>query len=140
MSLNLANCPKCGKLYAKNIRNLCPACVKEIEDLFQSCIDYLRKHRKCTLAELSEGAGVTKGMIANFIREGRISIGDFPNLTYECEVCGTNIREGHLCESCRVRLNKDLQNIKEDERKAALRQNFQQQYGGFLKDRDLSDE
>ncbi|WP_274362502.1 TIGR03826 family flagellar region protein [Paenibacillus thermotolerans] len=132
MGLGIANCPKCGKIYAKNPRNMCPDCYKQIEDQFAKCVKYLRENRRCSLKELSDGTGVSTSMISNFIREGRISIAEFPNMSYDCEVCGAAIREGHLCEACRTKLSRDLQNMKEIERKRAA----QPQPGfGFLKDR-----
>lgn len=132
MTLSVANCPKCGKLYAKNPKNICPDCYKQIEDQFQKCLKFLRENRKCTLRELSEATGVSMGTITGFIREGRISIAEYMNMSYECEVCGTQIREGHICDSCRAKLSRDLQNMKEDE----LRRTQQPQQGsGFLKDR-----
>ncbi len=131
MSLNIANCPKCGKLYARNAKNMCPDCFKQIEDQYRKCLLFLRENRKCTLSELSDGTGVGTNTITNFIREGRISIAEYQNMSYKCEVCGASIREGHICESCRQRLSKDVQNLREDERRRIDRQ----QGDGFLKDR-----
>jgi ribosome-binding protein aMBF1 (putative translation factor) len=66
--------------------------------------------------------------ITKFIREGRISIKDAPNMGFPCEVCGTNIREGSICESCRSKLAKDMSNSQED---AARRQErLQQEHKG----------
>lgn len=59
--------------------------------------------------ELSEETKVSPRQITQFIREGRISIYQAPNLTYDCEVCGNPIREGHMCESCRNRLVRQIQ-------------------------------
>lgn len=134
MSLNVTNCPKCGRLMAKGIRLLCPNCHQELEAQYEKCLKYLRENRKCTLAELSEATGVTTAQITKFIREGRISIAEFSNMAYECEVCGTSIREGNLCDSCRSRLVKDVNNMREDEQR---RENRQAQRGtGYLKDLD----
>jgi len=133
MTLNVTNCPKCGRLMQKGIRSVCPICYKEIEDQYEKCLKYLRENRKCTLGELSEATGVSTAQITKFIREGRISISELVNMSYECEVCGSSIRDSKLCESCRNRLVKDVSNLKQDE----LRRS-QQQAGlsaGFLKDK-----
>ncbi|WP_338043631.1 flagellar protein [Paenibacillus hamazuiensis] len=81
------------------------------------CINYLREFRECTLQELSEATEVPIRQITRFIREGRISIKNNPNMSLICEVCSTPIREGLMCESCRARLAKDASNLAEDERR-----------------------
>lgn len=117
MALNIANCPKCGKIFAKGIHNICPACVKQIEEEYEVCLKYLRDNRGATIADLSESTKVSIRQITKFIREGRISLLDAPNLTYPCEMCGILIREGHICEGCRKRLAKDVDVAKEEERR-----------------------
>ncbi|GIO33288.1 MULTISPECIES: TIGR03826 family flagellar region protein [Paenibacillus] len=106
--MNLANCPRCGKLFAANFRDICPSCIKDIEHEYEICVQYLREERGATIQELSEATGVSVKQITRFIREGRISVMNAPNLMYPCEVCGTLIREGHMCDSCRTRLTKEL--------------------------------
>ena len=113
--MNLGNCPRCGKLFAMNFRDICPDCSKAIEGEYQKCSDYLREHRGATMTELSEVTSVTIRQITKFIREGRISVIDAPNLSYPCEVCGTTfIQESNMCPSCRTRLTKELnQSVKD---------------------------
>jgi len=133
MTLNVTNCPKCGRLMQKGIRSVCPVCHQEVEAQYEKCLKYLRDNRKCTLGELSEATGVTTAQITKFIREGRISIAELVNMSYECEVCGTAIRDGHLCEPCRSRLVKDVKGMREDELRRAQQQ--ANKTGGFLKDK-----
>jgi flagellar operon protein (TIGR03826 family) len=115
MSLNVANCPSCGRVYVKNLQNLCPNCLKGIELQYEKCLKFLKENRGCTITELSEGTEVSVRQITKFIREGRISIKGNLNITYECEVCGTAIREQTICEPCRSRLAKESSQLKEDE-------------------------
>ncbi|WP_281883063.1 TIGR03826 family flagellar region protein [Paenibacillus sp. YYML68] len=117
MSLNVANCHRCGKVFMKNSYGVCPNCVKDIERMYQKCLDYLREHRQCTLQELSDETEVPVSQITKFIREGRISIKHNPNMSLSCEVCGESTREGTICEACRTRLAKDVNNLQEDEQK-----------------------
>lgn len=113
--MNLGNCPRCGKLYALNFRDMCSDCVKDIEVEYQECAEFLRESKGATIHEVSEATGVTIRQITKFIREGRISIENAPNLSYPCEVCGILIREGNMCESCRTRLTKELRSVAMDE-------------------------
>lgn len=108
--MNLDNCPRCGRLFVKNIMELCQPCVKELEHQYEICVEYLRKNRGTTIQELSDATEISIKEITRFIREGRISIANAPNMMLPCEVCGTLIREGHMCDSCRSRLTKELAN------------------------------
>ncbi len=108
MGMNLANCPRCGRLFANNFRDICPSCIKEIEEEYEKCLKYLREEKLATIQDVSDGTGVSIRQITKFIREGRISIANNPNLMYPCEVCGVLIREGNMCDSCRSRLTRDL--------------------------------
>ena len=113
--MNLGNCPRCGKLYALNFRDMCSDCLKGIEVEYQDCAQYLRESKGATIHEVSEATGVSIRQITKFIREGRISIANAPNLSYPCEVCGTLIRESNMCESCRTRLTKELRSAAVDD-------------------------
>lgn len=111
MTLNVRNCPRCGKVFAKTIHDVCPACIKNIEDEYQACLNYLRENKGCTIGELSDETGVTIRQITKFIREGRISLMDAPNMSYPCESCGVLIREHTMCQECRNKLVKDVKNV-----------------------------
>lgn len=115
--MGLDNCPRCGKLYATNFRDVCPACIKDIDEEYRLCSEYLRKHKGASIHEVSEETSVSIKQITKFIREGRISLVGAPNLAYPCEVCGTLIRENTMCLNCRSRLVHDI-NHTPDQRKA----------------------
>ncbi|MCG7407993.1 flagellar protein [Paenibacillus sp. ACRRX] len=112
--MELSNCYRCGKLFAKAYRNICQDCARDIEAEYTRCADYLRENRQATMIELSDETGVGTRQITQFIREGRISVANMPNLAYPCEVCGEFIRDGHMCENCRRRLMSDLERVKQD--------------------------
>lgn len=109
--MNLANCPRCGKLFAKGIRDVCPACVREIDKQYESCANYLRENRGASITELSDATEVSIKQITKFIREGRISLMDAPNLAYPCESCGVLIQTNNLCDNCRKRLINGSKNL-----------------------------
>ena len=113
--MNLGNCPRCGRLYAMGFRDICVDCVKEIEAEYKSCADYLRETRGASMQEVADATGVAVRQIIKFIREGRISIADAPNMSYPCEVCGIPIRENNMCDSCRARLTKELKSATQDD-------------------------
>ena len=117
--MNVGNCPRCGKLFAKGIRDVCPACLRDIDQEYQRCAEYLRENKGAIITELSDATGVSIRQITKFIREGRISIVNAPNLSYPCESCGTLIRDNHLCDECRIRLTKAARDIKAEVSKVA---------------------
>lgn len=108
MGINLENCPRCGRLFANNFRDICPSCIKEIEEEYEKCLKYLREEKTATIQEVHEATGVSIRQITKFIKEGRISVANNPNMMYPCEVCGVLIREGNMCDSCRTRLTRDF--------------------------------
>ncbi|MGU3471509.1 TIGR03826 family flagellar region protein [Paenibacillus sp. D51F] len=112
---NLDNCPRCGRLFAKNFRDVCPQCIRDIDHEYELCSDYLRKNRGTAINELSDMTGVSIRQITKFIKDGRISLMDAPNLSYPCESCGILIREDHMCDSCRARLKNDVRRMKSAE-------------------------
>ncbi len=122
--MNVENCPRCGKIFAKNFRDVCPNCIREIDKEYETCANFLRKNKGATIIELSDETGVSIKQITKFIREGRISMINAPNLSYPCESCGTLIRDSHICDSCRSRLDKEKRNMLEDiaNKDARLRQ------------------
>jgi flagellar operon protein (TIGR03826 family) len=117
MSLNVENCQRCGKVYVKNNYGMCGNCIKDINSQYEKCLKYLREYRTSTINELSEATEVSHKQITKFIREGRISIKGNPNMAYECEICGTGIRDHTICEACRAKLAKDTSNMYEDEKR-----------------------
>ncbi|MBP3966764.1 MULTISPECIES: TIGR03826 family flagellar region protein [Paenibacillus] len=112
--MDLGNCPRCGKLYAKNFRDVCPNCIKQIDNEYTVCSDYLRKNKGTTINELSDATSVSIKQITKFIREGRISLVGAPNLMYPCEMCGILIRENNKCDSCRAKLLKEVSKAKHE--------------------------
>ncbi len=115
MALNIANCPRCGRVFAKGVREVCHACFDEIEAEYGLCTEFLRDNKGATISELSDETGVSIRQITRFIKEGRISLYNAPNLSYPCESCGALIREGNLCDVCRARITSGVRQVQEDD-------------------------
>lgn len=108
MQVKLEYCPRCDKLFAKGFNDICQACIKEIDQEYERCAEYLKKNRGLTMQQLSEATEVSVRQITRFVREGRISISSLPNMSYGCDTCGVPIREGHMCINCKQRLASDI--------------------------------
>lgn len=109
--MNLSYCPRCGKLFARGIRDVCGNCLQEIEKEYEACVAFLKENKGATIQKVSEETGVTIKQITKFVREGRISTANAPNMTVPCEACGLPIREGVMCDSCRAKLQRDVRNL-----------------------------
>lgn len=108
--MDLTNCPRCGKLFNKNFRDVCNNCHLELEKDYERCSDHLRMNRGMDIQQLSDEMEISIKQITKWIREGRISLLNAPNMSYPCESCGTLIRDSHLCDSCKKRLQRDVKN------------------------------
>lgn len=106
----LANCVRCDALFVQSTRDVCPKCYQEIEKDYEKCSHFLRKreNRGSTMQQLSEATGVSVKQITRFIREGRISIANLPNLGYPCENCGEPIQKGTFCDNCARGLKREI--------------------------------
>lgn len=98
----LANCTICGKLYLKDHTDYCLDCYKDMEREFKIITDFLKieENRFASIEEISAFTDVAEKRIADFIRDGRIYVEDYPNLGYGCAHCGTLIKRQMLCASC----------------------------------------
>ncbi len=135
MSMNVANCSRCGKIFVKGFAEFCPNCMKDLEQQYDKCLNYLRKNKGVNIHELSQETGVSVKQITKFIKDGRISIMHAPNMSYSCEVCGTAIRENTMCEPCRMKLVKDVRNTSEDERREEERRQQENRVTFNIQDR-----
>lgn len=114
--MNLSNCPECGKLYVRTRIDMCPDCVKKIEEDIGKAIAFMRSHPKSTISELSEATGLSIKRITKFILKKRIHLEDFPNLEYPCERCGTMIRSNRVCNDCYLNITSLVQSFKNKDR------------------------
>ncbi|UOE93811.1 TIGR03826 family flagellar region protein [Alkalihalobacillus sp. LMS39] len=107
---NIENCPKCGNVFVKAFRSVCDKCHKEVEVMFQTVYTYIRKkeNRMASVVEITQATEVEGEYIYQFIREGRLKVNHFPNLSYPCSTCGTMIKEGKICAGCKKSINDGL--------------------------------
>ena len=119
----LGNCKSCGRLFNIIHRDICPVCVKDEEEKFYTIRNFLKGNRGATTYEVQEATGIELKLIIKFIREGRLSTMNSPNMTFPCESCGVGITEGRFCKPCKDRLQKGLETTKEELRSSAQENN-----------------
>lgn len=115
---DLLNCPRCNKIFVKNFRDVCPDCYKQEEEDFQAVYQFVRKkeNRMASILEVEEATEVEQALIYKFIKQGRISLHSFPNLSYPCEACDTMIREGRICSVCKGNITGGLDRLESEKR------------------------
>lgn len=121
---NLSNCSRCGKVFAKTIRDVCPDCYREEEEAFKIVYRFLsqRKNREATLDEIVKATDVDEELIIKFIKENRLRSSQFPKLAYPCERCGVDIVEGRLCHNCSQDIINQVERHEELEARERARQ------------------
>ncbi len=103
--MDMQNCPKCGRLFAKVSSKICPICEKEEEAIFQKVKAYLDENPGCIMAELLEATGVSAKKVLRYLREGRLVVSKGMENVLACESCGEPIVTGRFCDKCIVKLN-----------------------------------
>lgn len=114
---NLKNCKRCGKLFVKVNKDICPDCVKQEEEEFTAVKEYLDKNPNATISNVSEETGVSEKMIRKFIEDGRLLTTKYSAVGVECKRCGKEISKGRYCEECQVELQKQLGALNQDKPK-----------------------
>jgi len=134
--MNIDNCPRCGKVFVKGFNDVCPACMRKIDKEYETCANFLRENKGASITVLSDETGVSIKQITKFIREGRISLMDAPNLSYPCESCGILIQSNNLCDSCRTRLINASKNLFHEESDAHVKKLSEELYKGINQYKD----
>lgn len=112
--MDVRNCKQCGRLYnyvGGAYRNLCPECIKYVEDKFAEVKAYIQDNVNASINEVSRECKVSTKQIEQWIREERLAFSDDSAVGIACEVCGKTIKTGRYCNVCRNTIVNDLSNI-----------------------------
>ena len=77
--MDVRNCRQCGKLYnyiGGSYRNLCPSCIKQLEDKFVEIKEYIRDNKVASISEISDKFEVSTKQIEQWVREERLCFAD----------------------------------------------------------------
>ncbi|OCT12467.1 hypothetical protein A8709_32085 [Paenibacillus pectinilyticus] len=111
--LMVANCPRCGKVFQRNLRNQCSKCSTSLDDQFKHSLDFLRRNYRSTNEQLCEATGISPIQLHGWVKAGKLLLSDYPNLNYPCASCSEPIREHKLCAACSTRISRDIKQLNE---------------------------
>ena len=107
--MNVTNCRGCGRLYnVINNSRLCPQCIQGLEDKFQQVKKYLDEYPNASVDAISQDNDVSVKQIKQWVREERLIFAEGASVGIECEQCGTQIRTGRFCDSCKFKISNNL--------------------------------
>lgn len=112
--MEVRNCKGCGRLFnfiGGSYKNLCPDCIRKLEDKFQEVKEYIDEHHTATMSQISEDCDVSTKQIEQWVREERLVFSPDSPIGIACEVCGTTIRSGRYCESCKTTMANNLNSM-----------------------------
>ena len=107
--MDISNCRGCGRLFnVINNTRLCPQCVQALEDKFQQVKEYLREKPNSSIDAVAQDNNVSVKQIRQWVREERLTFSEESLVGIECEQCGTQIRTGRYCDSCKMKISNNL--------------------------------
>ncbi|HHT96594.1 MAG TPA: flagellar protein [Clostridiales bacterium] len=108
--MDVRNCKSCGRIFNYlSGAPLCPGCLKILEDKFDKVKEFVYKNPNVGISEVAEAGEVSVSQINQWIRDERLSFSENSDIGIDCESCGTTIRTGRFCKSCKNGLTRDLQ-------------------------------
>ncbi len=125
--MELVNCARCGKVFARVGKNICPDCLAEEEETFKKVREFIEENPGLTVHEVAEKCAVAPKKIYGFLKEGRLQRQKFnaSETKWRCESCGAYITSGRLCQNCQKILKDEMlahenEKLKPDARKKTI--------------------
>jgi flagellar operon protein (TIGR03826 family) len=109
--MEMVNCPKCGKVFAKMSDPICESCLKKEEVMFDKVVDFLKEFPDSSLHEVATATDVSVKKIMRYIKEGRIEITAGMKGELRCAYCGKPIRTGRFCDKCIVGITSEVKEM-----------------------------
>ena len=103
--MEMANCRRCRKLFARTSDPICDDCKKADELQFEEVKKYLRDNPGATLAQISDATGMPMKKLMAYLREGRLEVASGELV---CRQCGVEISSGNFCNKCAAKMGQQL--------------------------------
>lgn len=106
----IVNCKRCGRIFQKSTRDICPSCISEQHELVETIRTYLKQNLTATITDVVRDTDVPLEIILDFIDDGLLIFVDNSNISFECSHCGGLSNEGRVCTKCKNELIHELAN------------------------------
>lgn len=115
-------CGKCGGvLVYKGLGEFrCEECGESEYDDYGKVRDYLEKHKGANVADISMETGVSRKSIRQMVKENRFEVIENRGGFLRCEICGIEIKSGHLCPKCEDAFHKNVEAEARNERQRKM--------------------
>lgn len=99
---NTKRCAFCGERmeYISLGEYRCPACHRVERDDYGKVRAYIDEHGPSGAPEIEEATGVSREIVDELLRRGKLEIVNGPSGYLRCEICGADIRYGKICAKC----------------------------------------
>lgn len=94
--MGLENCTRCGRVFNRITRDVCPECVADEDRTYKRITAYLHEHPESSVAEVARATETEESRVLEFVRAGRLAL----KSGVACERCGEPITTGRLCDRC----------------------------------------
>lgn len=113
--MEVRNCKNCGKLYNyMGGAPICQSCINALEEKYTEVKKYIYDNPGASIHQVAEENDVTTNQIQKWIREERLTFAEGSGVGIDCERCGTSIRTGRFCKSCKDKMANNLGRLYEE--------------------------
>lgn len=99
----LSNCARCGSLFSKINRPICPECVRKEDAQLEEANQWLRDNPGKTISALSDSTGISRHQILKWVRQKRVLLAD-KSASIPCKRCSDISCRATFCDRCKLDL------------------------------------
>lgn len=113
----LINCKKCGSVFRKSFRDICPACIEKEFNQIKIINEYVKKHDSdgVSLSEISQELGISSSDIQLYISKGHLNEAS-SLIRQNCRICGQKLPENYskqfVCAKCKEGVKQTIEEVK----------------------------
>jgi transposase-like protein len=86
----------------KAVSSIVKPLFKEEEEKYEQVRDYIINYPKASVAQIAEAIDISPSKLFEWIRDERLEFSEESQFAwFECEICGTKIKSGRLCNRCK---------------------------------------
>ena len=105
-------CQHCKRMFKSYVvTDICPICEVFQEKMFHEVKDYLHKNYKANMVEVCKHCEVSEKQVLKWVRQERLFFVEGSGVHFPCLSCGTEIKTGRYCPSCKTKLLAEIKGV-----------------------------